>query len=78
MAKTSLQLQIADCRLQIESFDRIQILVLDICGQFEKKMSITGRDSGVTGEEFTKYLLSWIENPSLKNRWQEEVTKLKK
>ncbi|OGC05782.1 isocitrate dehydrogenase, partial [candidate division WOR-1 bacterium RIFCSPLOWO2_02_FULL_46_20] len=37
-------------------------MALEICGQYEKKMIITGRDSGVTGEEYVKYLLSWIDN----------------
>lgn len=46
-------------------------MALEICGQYEKKMIITGRDTGVTGEEYTKYLLSWIDNPKLKERWQQ-------
>ncbi|MFH1460079.1 MAG: isocitrate/isopropylmalate family dehydrogenase [Candidatus Omnitrophota bacterium] len=50
-------------------------MALDICGQFEKKMIITGRDTGVTGEEYTKYLLSWIDNPKLKDRWNQGVKK---
>jgi len=41
-------------------------------------MEITGRDTGVTGEEYTKYLLSWIDNPDLKSFWAQEVGKLKK
>ena len=49
---------------------------LDMCGQFESKMVMTGRDTGATGEEYTKYLLSWINNPNLKSRWEEEVYKL--
>ncbi len=46
-------------------------LALEVCGQYEKKMSITGRDTGVTGEEYVKYLLSWMDNPTLKKRWQQ-------
>lgn len=38
---------------------------LEICGQFEKKIVITGRDNGATGEEFTNYLLDWVQNPAL-------------
>jgi len=52
-------------------------MALEICGQFEKKISITGRDNGATGEEYTKYLLSWIENGQLKTRWKEEINQLK-
>ncbi len=52
-------------------------MALEICGQFEKKMVITGRDTGVTGEEYTKYILSWVDNPELKSRWESEVYGLK-
>ena len=55
--------------------ERIE-MALDMCGQFESKMVMTGRDTGATGEEYTKYLLSWIDNPNLKSRWEEEVYKL--
>ena len=48
-------------------------MALDMCGQFEKKMVITGRDSGVTGEKYTEYLLSWIDNPDLEKSWKKEV-----
>ncbi|MCK5491789.1 MAG: isocitrate/isopropylmalate dehydrogenase family protein, partial [Candidatus Omnitrophica bacterium] len=36
----------------IEDAEKID-MALDVCGQFEKKMVITGRDTGVTGEEYT-------------------------
>jgi len=39
---------------------------------------ITGRDTGVTGEEYTEYLLSWADDPQLKSRWTEEIDNLKK
>ena len=45
---------------------------LEVCGQYEKKMVITGRDTGVTGEQYTNYLLSWVDNPNLKKRWEQE------
>ncbi|OGC23653.1 isocitrate dehydrogenase [candidate division WOR-1 bacterium RIFOXYB2_FULL_42_35] len=45
-------------------------MALEVCGQYEKKISITGRDTGVTGEEYVNYLLSWIDNPGLKARWE--------
>ena len=51
---------------------------LDICGQFEKKMLITGRDSGVTGDAYTDYVISWMDNPDLENTWSEEIEKRKK
>ena len=46
-------------------------MALEVCGQQEKKMVITGRDTGVTGEEYTKYLLSWVDNPELKAKWEQ-------
>lgn len=48
-------------------------MALDMCGQFEKKMKITGRDTGVTGEEYTEYLLSWFDHPDLKKNWEEHA-----
>lgn len=35
-------------------------MALDICGQYEKKLVITGRSTGATGKEFTDYLLDWL------------------
>jgi len=48
-------------------------MALEVCGQFERKLVITGRDTGVTGEEYTKYLLSWVDSPNLKSRWEKEA-----
>ena len=48
-------------------------MALEVCGQFEKKITITGRDTGATGGEYTNYILSWIDNPKLKSRWESEV-----
>jgi len=45
-------------------------MALELCGQFEKKVVITGRDNGVTGDEYTKYLLSWVDNPKLRAQWE--------
>ena len=53
-------------------------MALELCGQFEKKLTITGRDTGATGEEYTQYLLSWIDNPDLEKSWQTAVEKVKK
>ena len=45
-------------------------MALDICSQFEKKIKITGRDDGATGEEFAKYIMDTIQDPNLENNWQ--------
>jgi len=44
-------------------------MALEVCGQFEKKHLITGRDNGATGEEFTSYLLERADDPSLEEKW---------
>ncbi len=46
-------------------------MALEVCGQYEKKMVITGRDTGVTGEEYTQYVLSWVDSPQLNDRWEQ-------
>jgi len=49
-------------------------MALDICGQYEKTLKITGRDDGATGAAFTDYLLGWIADPSLEQKWQAYVS----
>ena len=46
---------------------------LDICGQYEKKIAITGRDTGCTGQELGRYLMETIVDPKLESRWEEYV-----
>ncbi len=46
---------------------------LDICGQYERKIAITGRDTGCTGQEFGDYLMQTVEDPGLESRWNEYV-----
>jgi len=45
-------------------------MALEVCGLYEKKMTITGRDTGVTGTEYIEYILSWIDSPSLESTWK--------
>jgi isocitrate dehydrogenase (NAD+) len=45
-------------------------MALDICGQYEKKLVVTGRDSGATGEAFTDYIMETLKDPKLKERWE--------
>jgi isocitrate dehydrogenase (NAD+) len=54
-----------------EKADKVE-MALDICTQFEKKLKITGRDNGATGQEFTDYILDWVKNPELKEKWLEK------
>lgn len=45
-------------------------MALDICQQYEKKLVITGRSDGATGEEFGNYLMETIELPNLEEKWK--------
>jgi isocitrate dehydrogenase (NAD+) len=45
-------------------------MALDICGQYEKKVVITGRDTGATAEELGNYLMETTKNPNLKKLWE--------
>jgi isocitrate dehydrogenase (NAD+) len=45
-------------------------MALDVTGQYEKKLVITGRPNGASGKDFTDYLMSWIENPKLQATWE--------
>ncbi len=45
-------------------------MALDICGQYEKKLVITGRDTGATAEAFGDYLMETTQDPKLKDRWK--------
>ena len=48
-------------------------MALDVCGQYERKIRITGRDTGATSEEFGDYVMGTVEDSSIEARWQEFV-----
>jgi len=48
-------------------------MALDICGQYEKKLVITGRPTGATGTAFTDYLMATLQDPKLKEKWESYV-----
>ncbi len=45
-------------------------MALDITGQYEKKLVITGRATGATGTAFTDYIMDWLKNPKLQSTWE--------
>lgn len=45
-------------------------MALDICGQYEKKVVLTGRAEGASGTEFADYLLETLANPDLQEIWK--------
>ena len=51
-------------------------MALDICGQYEKKLVLTGRDTGCTGAEYANYLMETLQNPGLKDKWESYTKQL--
>jgi isocitrate dehydrogenase (NAD+) len=45
-------------------------MALDICGQYEKKLLITGRPNGATAKDFTDYVMSWLNSAKLESTWK--------
>jgi isocitrate dehydrogenase (NAD+) len=45
-------------------------MALEICSQYEKKLVITGRSDGATGEQYAKYIMDTIQDPNLEHKWQ--------
>ncbi|MFX0086616.1 MAG: isocitrate/isopropylmalate family dehydrogenase [Candidatus Hodarchaeota archaeon] len=43
---------------------------LEVCSQYEKKINVTGRDTGATGEEMAKYIIETLQDPNLDQKWQ--------
>jgi len=43
-------------------------MALDICATLEKKIALTGRDDGATGEEFAKYIIDTLTDPQLEEK----------
>ncbi len=50
-------------------------MAIDVCGQFERKIVMTGRSSGATGRQFGDYLVQTVMEPTLERRWNEYVAK---
>jgi len=45
-------------------------MALDICGQYERKVVVTGRPNGATGSEFADYLMATLSDKELEAKWQ--------
>jgi len=41
---------------------------LDICGNYERKLKMTGRDTGATGADYAKYLMETMSDPQVFER----------
>lgn len=44
-------------------------MALDICGNYEKKLVMTGRDTGATSEEYSNYLMETLEDSQLEEKY---------
>jgi isocitrate dehydrogenase (NAD+) len=45
-------------------------MALEICGQYEKKLVITGRETGATASEYGDYLMETMTDPELETKWK--------
>ena len=45
-------------------------MALDVCGQYEQKVALTGRSDGASGAEFADYLMKTVQDPKLESKWQ--------
>lgn len=52
-------------------------MALDVCVQFEKKMVMTGRDNGATGDEFAQYVMDTMQRSDLESAWNGYIAKAK-
>lgn len=44
-------------------------MALDVCCQFEKKLVMTGRSNGATGDEFAQYVMDTMQRSDLESVW---------
>ncbi|TFG24624.1 MAG: isocitrate/isopropylmalate dehydrogenase family protein [Promethearchaeota archaeon] len=44
-------------------------MALDICGIYEKKVVLTGRSNGSTGDEYSKYIMNTLQDSKLEEKW---------
>ncbi|MDP6063417.1 MAG: isocitrate/isopropylmalate family dehydrogenase [SAR202 cluster bacterium] len=42
---------------------------IEVCGMFEQRLKMTGRDTGADCDEFGDYILETVADPSLEERW---------
>ena len=52
-------------------------MALDVCVQFEKKLVMTGRNTGATGDEFAQYVMDTVQRPDLEKAWNGYIEKAK-
>ena len=45
-------------------------MALEVCGQYERSVVTTGRDSGATAQEYGDYIMATVEDQGLEAKWQ--------
>lgn len=45
-------------------------MALDVCSQYEKKVKLTGKSDGATGEEYAEYIMDTVQSPDLEEKWK--------
>ena len=50
---------------------------MDLCGQYEKQLVMTGRDSGATTAEFGDYVVGTVRDSTLESRWNEALEQVR-
>jgi isocitrate dehydrogenase (NAD+) len=53
-------------------------MALDICGSFEKRLVMTGRDTGATGSDYVDYVLETMAGSNLEKRWNDYQQQVRK
>ena len=53
----------------VEKANKLE-MALEICDQYEKKVVLTGREDGATGEEYAKYIMDTIQDPNLEDKFK--------
>ncbi|MBI4339503.1 MAG: isocitrate/isopropylmalate dehydrogenase family protein, partial [Chloroflexi bacterium] len=48
-----------------------------LCGQYERKVVMTGRSTGATGRQFGDYLMATVEDATLEGRFNAYAPKKK-
>ncbi|HZA24455.1 MAG TPA: isocitrate/isopropylmalate family dehydrogenase, partial [Dehalococcoidia bacterium] len=46
---------------------------IDVCGQYERKIVMTGRNTGATSAQYGEYLMQTVEDPKLDAKWDSYV-----
>ena len=46
-------------------------MALDLCGNLERKLVVTGRPTGARGSELADYIMETLQDPQLESRWRQ-------